>query len=89
MGIPALFYPAPPQPAPPHPLLLTETPYILMLVLFRNVNFMARGTPRSLADSKQMLPDVAILRNMRAIKAENREFHALKTIKFLVHLPDI
>jgi hypothetical protein len=60
-----------------------------MLVLFKRVNFMARGTPSSLADSKQMLPHVAILRNMKAIKAENREFHALKTMKFFVHLPDI
>jgi hypothetical protein len=50
---------------------------------------MACGISRSLADVKQMLPDVAILRSTNAIKVENREIHALKTMKFLVHLPDI
>ena len=50
---------------------------------------MACEQARSLADAKQMLPDVAILRSTKAMKAENREFHAPKTMKFLIHLPDI
>jgi hypothetical protein len=50
---------------------------------------MACGIPRSLADPKQMLPDVAILRSTKVMKAENRKFHAPKAMKFLVHLPDI
>jgi hypothetical protein len=57
--------------------------------VFRGVSFMACGIPRSLADAKQTLPDVAILRSTKAIKAENLKFHALKTTKFLVNLPDI
>jgi hypothetical protein len=88
MGIPALLYPAPPHPAPPHPPLLTETPCILSWCIQKR-NYMACGIPRSLADAKQMVPNIAILRSTKAIKAENREFYALKTMKFLVHLPDI
>jgi len=81
-----------PPSAPPRPATSTTTYRNALhtkVGVFRSVNLMACGIPRSLADAKQMLPDVAILRSTKAMKAVNREFHALKTMKFLIHLPDI
>jgi len=85
-----LALPRSPPPPLPRPIHTTYRNTLHPKVgVFRSVNSMACGTPRSLADAKQVLPDVAILRNMKTMKAGNREFLVLKTMKFLFHLPGI